>query len=138
MLYNVSNHDHTKWSEKQLNAAKEKWGDVISIPFPQVDPTWTAFEVQNVADELVASIVGNHKFTELSGLYNNAFLVQGEMSMTFALIRSLQNKCFDVYCATSERKSIETLDTEGRTVKTSVFDFVQFREYDYFNFRCSE
>ncbi len=37
MLVNFTNHPSSQWGERQLREA-EKYGDIVDVPFPAVDP----------------------------------------------------------------------------------------------------
>lgn len=52
-------------------------------------------------------------------------LVQGEFSLTVALLRKLQDKGITCLAATTERVASD--DAEGRSTRT--YKFVRFREY---------
>ena len=119
IFINCSNHPSTNWGNKQRKAA-EKYGSIIDISFPPVDPVATTEEVIEIAKKMVNTILSMNPV---------AVLCQGEFTVTLAIVRGLQNKGVHVFSACSERKTEERIDQNGLTTKVAVFDFCQFREY---------
>ncbi|MDE5946520.1 MAG: hypothetical protein K2G63_04340 [Oscillospiraceae bacterium] len=119
MLINCTNHPVGEWSAEQLTAAN-KWGKIKEIPFPQVSPYATSTDIDIIAEQLSNEIL---KFQP------DAAVVQGEMTLCYALISKLKCKGIMVLAATSERKTITEKGTDGSTIKTSLFQFAAFREY---------
>ena len=111
---NCSNHPSVRWAEDQLNAAKN-FGDIVDIAFPNVSPKATHENVSRMAVDLAGQIETCHP---------NAVMVQGEMTLTYELVRRLKADGIVCLAACSERRTIE-----NGNVKTSVFEFVQFRSY---------
>jgi|GEM_PF-6216717 len=118
MLLNLSNHAIKEWKEAQLLEANTKFGELVQIGFPNIDPLYSGEEVRDAAMK---------KYTELTSRYNHAdlsVLIAGEQSfiMYFCLI------CIEhgtsLYTAAGPRDSIT--DAEG--VKRSRFHFKQFRK----------
>lgn len=120
MLINLTNHPHETWSAKQLSASKS-YGEIIDIPFPQVDPFAGTSEIAELADQMLTQLLQRHP---------DAVLCQGEMTLAFALVARLKAAGIPVLAACDERKTKETQDEFGNTVKTSVFVFRQYREYE--------
>lgn len=118
MFINFSNHPSTNWSEKQINKAKE-YGEVIDIPFPQVNPLATHAEIDLLANEFINKIVEKNP---------SIVMVQGEMTLCFRVIQLLKEQGIKVVCACSTRNTKEIIQ-DGKTIKTAIFEFVQFREY---------
>lgn len=119
MFINCSNHSSDKWSVKQLNAAKV-YGEIVDISFPNVSPSANKQEIISMASELLAQIVS---------LKPNAVMCQGEFTLTFALVKMLQEKEITVLSACSERQSVDVYKDDGSTERRAVFEFAQFREY---------
>lgn len=120
MLVNLTNHPSAFWADAQRAKARERWGDILDIPFPQVDPAWTTEELFSVAKATVSHVLT---------MSPDAILCQGETGMTFALVQLFQLAKIPVYTATSARDVEETRLEDGGTRKHSVFRFVQFRVY---------
>lgn len=38
MLLNLSNHPSSLWCDEQIKAAETLFGEIVDLPFPQVDP----------------------------------------------------------------------------------------------------
>lgn len=118
MFINFSNHPSINWSEKQIGKAKE-CGEVIDISFPNVDPLATHEEIDLLAKKFV------NKITEKNP---TMVMVQGEMTLCFRVIQLLKEHEIKVVCACSTRNTKEIVQN-GKTIKTAIFEFVQFREY---------
>lgn len=116
-MYNITNHPSKGWSEKQRAAALALSGtDVIDVKFPNVDPSLTSKEVEQLAWDILKDIPRGSKV-----------LIMGEASLAFALIMVALIKRCQVFSTTTERVVVER--AEGNTVvKTAVFEFVQFRD----------
>lgn len=118
MFINYSHHPSAQWGETQLEAARV-YGEVVDIPFAKVKPEASSDEVIALAEAETKKIL--EKLPE-------AVLCQGEMVLTYHLVRLLKQNRVRVLCATTNRHIDETI-VDGKTVKQSVFEFVQFREY---------
>lgn len=119
MFVNFTNHPSAGWSSEQLDAAK-KWGEVVDVFFPNVPPDFGEADISRLADDCI-SVITEHK--------PNAVLVQGEMTLAFAVAARLKKSGVPALCATTERKTEAFTDNDGATVTKSVFKFVRFREY---------
>lgn len=119
MFVNFTNHKSAGWSSEQL-AAAEEWGEVTDLPFPNVPPEFSAEEVSRLAEEYLS---------EITKLKPDAVLVQGEMTLAFAVAARLKKSGVPALCATTERKTETFTESDGATVAKSVFKFVRFREY---------
>lgn len=119
VFINFSNHPSTNWSREQIAEAL-KYGEIIDIPFPDVDPRMGSEEVSLLAC----------KYAEKIMEYNpSAVMCQGEMTLSFRVVELLKSKGILVLAACSARElSCETL-TDGSVVKTQKFRFVRFRSY---------
>ena len=119
MFINFTNHSSELWCGEQRKAA-EKYGEIVDIPFPSVSPKYDSEKV----NELAAS------YAELiCGYKPHAVLVQGEMTLSYAVVSMLLRQGITALCATTERVSASRTGTNGETVKVSEFRFVRFREY---------
>ena len=103
MFLNVSNHPSDKWSPEQL-AAAEKYGEIRDLPFPTVLPYWDIASVCKLADAL---------FEEISAMQPDAVLCQGEMTLTYQLVKRLHAAEIPVFCACSDRISEEIRLPDG-------------------------
>lgn len=119
MLLNFSNHQSADWSAEQTAAAAE-FGTVADLQFPAVPASANTDAVSELADEYCARILA-------SGAV--AVLVQGEMSLAFAVAGRLQKRGIAVLCACSERVCDTVVRDDGSTERRSVFRFVRFRSY---------
>lgn len=114
VFINFSNHPSDKWEIRQIEAAKV-YGEIIDLPFPEVDETKGESYIANLADEYVEKILNYEP---------EAVLCQGEFTLAFAVITALKEQKVDVLAACSRRVAEEH---EGK--KISVFSFERFRRY---------
>ena len=100
MFVNLSNHPSNRWERAQLETARENYGEIVDMPFPQVTPDASNDELQILAQEYVQRIMSLTKSQTVT------VHIMGEMTFT-------------------ERKN--TYNDDG--TKVSEFQFVKFREY---------
>lgn len=113
MFLNLSNHPSANWSEKQLAASG---GNVVDMPFPQVDPDGDEAYIENLANEYLQKIL---EMKDVSAVH-----LMGEMNFTFALANMLKSRGIVCVASTTKRDTVEEND-----VKVSIFNFVRFRRY---------
>lgn len=120
MFINLSNHPCETWSREQL-AAAEAYGEVRDMAFPNVpadaDETWIIGAASAVCREILSRDP-------------DAVLVQGEMSLTYSIVKMLRHNGITVVCASSERCCETEIAPDGSTLRRSVFRFVGFRKYE--------
>lgn len=119
MFINLSNHPSSLWMEKQIEVAKT-YGDIIDMSFPQIDPEWDDSMINQLVDEYLVKVCEYDK---------PVVMLQGEMVFSYRLITKLKEKGIKVVAACSKRVAIEKHDEEGNSIKTSIFQFIRFREY---------
>lgn len=56
VFINCSNHPSERWSREQKQAA-EGYGEIVDLPFPEVDPSWDAGQVRSHPKTLMLHIV---------------------------------------------------------------------------------
>lgn len=119
MLINLSNHPSSNWSQEQIETAKRFYGDIVDLPFPNVDPAGN--------EEYIEALAGEYckKVEELAAGKDVTVHLMGEMALTLALVQRLQTQGIPCVAATTKRETVEYAD--GR--KESVFKFVRFRKY---------
>jgi hypothetical protein len=115
---NFSNHPSTGWGEEQVKACEG--ANILDVKFPAVPSTATTSEVKALAEKCVEEILSHEPTT---------VMVAGEMTLTCAVVEILKAHGVKVVSACSERVSVESVGENGEVTKTSVFRFVQFREY---------
>lgn len=120
MFINVSNHSSEKWSQAQ-KAAALYYGEIVDIPFPNIDPRATLQDISHLVKEYAQKIL---EFFEAP-----VVMVQGEYTFTHRLVNCLQSYNITVVSACSERKTVESVAEDGTVIKRSEFVFVQFRQY---------
>ena len=118
---NLSNHTSASWSAEQTAAAKAiSGGEIVDVQFPAVPAGAAKESVAQMAADLVEKI---------KGLNPGAVMCQGEMTLTYEVVRLLKLEEIPAVAACSNRETVEKQDKDGNTVKTAVFRFQQFREY---------
>lgn len=125
MLINCSNHPYEIWSDLQKEAAS-MYGEVMEMPFPQIDPVLSSEEIRRLVAEYARDI-GQQK--------PDAVFVAGEFTFTFMLVDKLLSDGVKVIASCSRRVTEETKKEDGTNEKKSVFRFERFREYEYFESR---
>ena len=137
MFVNFSNHNSSKWSEDQYNAAI-KDGIVVDVPFPEVEAYESDKYIMELAEEYLIKLVygpwdTKDKFTQGLTLKPTTILVQGEFTLAFTVIRLLQKNYpnIRVVAACSERVVQEVQLPDDTTQKVSTFKFIRFREYPH-------
>lgn len=118
MFINHTNHPSQYWSDTQLDAGC-KYGVIMDMPFPRIDPMASSAEISQLAQESAARIIALHP---------TAVLCQGEFIYCHALVERLLAVGITVVAATSERV-VEESYGDGVNEKIVNFQFVQFREY---------
>lgn len=116
MFINLTNHPSENWSEEQL-AAAHKYGEIVDIHFPNIEPSFTSSMVNSLADDTVSTITALGKDIVVH--------IMGEMTFTFAVVSRLKTMNIKCVASTTERNTVITPDGK----KISEFKFVQFREY---------
>ena len=130
MFINISNHNSSKWSSEQLEAAKNIGnGEVIDIAFPNVPSQATTQEVTDIARKVVCDIDNIARGNGRSKHEVHIVHVMGESTLVFSIVHLLQRYHYIVVASTTERISEERVEN-GSTVKNTVFKFVQFRQYE--------
>ena len=122
MFINLSNHQSSKWSSAQLESAFALTSDshVMDISFPAVPSTATTEDIITIADGLYHKVMANKPET---------IMVAGEFTLAYAMIELCLRAGIKVVAACSERRTNEVVNEDGTTTKTTVFEFVQFREF---------
>ncbi len=97
MLVNFTNHPSSQWGERQLREA-EKYGDIVDVPFPDVDPE---------EDEAYIGVLASEYAERILNLVPDAVLCQGEFCLVYRVVSLLKEKNITVLAACSERCVIQ-------------------------------
>lgn len=111
---NFTNHPSDQWDSKQKKEA-EKYGEIVDIPFPAVDP---------MGDEQYIERLGKELTDQIMKMNPKAVLCQGEFTLVYQVVQTLKKQGITVFAACSKRNVIEE-----KNKKIVTFDFVQFRQY---------
>jgi len=115
IFLNISNHPSKNWSPEQTKAAHLHGELIVDMKPPLIDPGASAEDIFNLAQEFILSVPENTRCA----------MISTEYTFTFALVSLLQKNGITCVAATTERTILE--DKNG--VKTSIFSFIQFREF---------
>lgn len=126
MLINLTNHPVQYWENKQLQEAEKLYGTVTDLPFPFINPAADESEIKALAREY-ADICS--ELLEAQADENNAVHIMGEFLFCFFTVNELLNKGIQCISSATDRNT-----RENNGVKTSVFNFVRFREYSLHTF----
>ena len=126
MLINFTNHPSEKWTDDQKNSATRLYGGVRDLPFPAVPANAGTPEIIAMADGVIDKILAIKEENIDTGTF--AVMVQGEFTLTYAVVRRLLDRKIKAVSAVSERNVIEQVEN-GEVRKTIVFRFGGFREY---------
>jgi len=121
MLINISNHPSENWSGKQFEAAVNNYGEILDLPFPQIDPDLQKEDIIAFAGCYAAQITAllkNKKGT-------SAVHLMGEQTFCYCLVELLKEKNITVIASTTKRIA-ENRPDGSKVVK---FSFCKFREY---------
>lgn len=121
MLINLSNHPFVYWSEEQRVEARNRWGRVEDISFPQIDPMADTDTVQTIARDYCSRCV---RLLHEAGETPSAVHLMGEMVFCFHLTTLLKAEGVEVVASTARRNV-----SYSASVKKTIFDFVTFRNY---------
>jgi len=121
MLINLSNHPSSIWSSEQISEAYSRFGNIVDLTFPAIDPFGDETYIDSLVDEYLTRIDGI--FGGIS-LYDCTVHLMGEMNFTYALVNALKNKGIRCVASTTVRNTTNSLG-----LKVSEFSFVRFREY---------
>ena len=119
LLINLSNHPYSTWCESQKVAASV-YGDVVDVPFPNIDESNDMDYINVLADQYFQEIQ--------SKVINKDVTVHlmGELTFTFALLKRLQEK--GIRCIASTSKRIVKEKVPGKKEEV-IFAFKRSREY---------
>lgn len=118
MFINFTNHPFETWTIKQLKAAQQ-YGQLIDLPFPNIDRDSSELGVHALVDEYM------NKILQISAGRTCVIHIMGEMTFTYAMVQELKSRGFTCLASTTERMAEELLNG----VKNVRFEFCKFREY---------
>ena len=123
MFINFSNHRTENWGEEQLAAAK-RYGEIVDMPFPNVDPLGNECYISNLANEYVEKIV-----SMIQNPLQDVVHIMGELNLVFSVVSKLTAKGVTCVASTTERIVVEKVTETGELIKNATFKFCQFRAY---------
>ncbi len=122
MLLNLTNHPSEKWGKDQTSAAKNQWGEIMDMAFPQIDPNSDESNIER----MVSDTFGEIRTIIPEPSEKDAIHLMGEQTFCFALISRLLDAGYNVVASTTERQKVIL---EDGITEQSVFTFKQFRTY---------
>lgn len=123
MLINCTNHPYEIWNEPQRKASRV-YGEVVDLPFPQIDPAATPEEIRGIVDRYV---------DEIETRKPEAVLAAGEFTCLFMLVDRLLRDGVEVLCTCSRRITEEEKKPDGSNEKKTHFYFEGFRRYEHYH-----
>ena len=127
IFINLSNHPSNKWSSNQIATAIDMadMGPVVDVPFPNIDPEMSTDDISGLARDIfykdILNLIAEYDADEV------ILHVMGEMTFTYNIINLVKNfKGENIVCVASTTKR-NVVEKNG--IKTSTFEFVQFRKY---------
>ncbi len=122
MLINCTNHPYEIWTKK-LKEAAACYGEVVDLPFPQIDPRMTTAKLRELTRE---------KADQIMAMHPEAVLLAGEYTFAFMLADRLLQDGVKVLCFSNRRQVTESRRPDGTNEKKSIFIFEAFGEYAYY------
>jgi len=119
MLINLSNHPYVQWDAKQKEAALA-YGVCKDMAFPDIDPSESETDIDALSDEYLQKIL------QMSDNASIVVHVMGEMTLTFSLVKKLQQH--GIRCIASCAKRNVSITGDG--IKHVIFNFERFRYYE--------
>jgi len=123
MLINLSNHRLEHWSTAQLESARENYGSIFDLEFPQLDPADNLQKIKIQVDEFENQC--EKILNEAKSEYKDAVHIMGEMTFVYQFVKKMTAKGILCVASTTER-----IVTETENGKLSIFKFIQFRPYE--------
>ncbi len=119
-LINISNHNSKNWSKEQ----KVGFDEIVDVQFPNIPANATTKDVILIAYDLLEKLTD-----EVSTEDELNIMLQGEFSLCYKLKELLDKAYWTVnyYIPTTERKVVESFGTNNEIIKTTIFQFVQWR-----------
>ena len=114
VFVNFTNHPWERWDKRQAAEAL-KYGTILDIPFPSVDPEGNEDYIDQLAKVYTKQILEIHP---------TAVLCQGEFCLCYRVVKILQKDGILVLAACSER-----MVKEMGQKKEVLFKFRRFRNY---------
>ena len=122
---NLSNHPSTKWSEEQLNSAKQYSENIIDIPYPNIPQTATQEQIRDIMKDTLEKVVEANPKT---------VMCMGENITCHNFVKELEDKGINVVVAVTKPSGTKTIENpDGTTKQVSVFKFEGFRDYNCFH-----
>lgn len=118
MFINLTNHPSAHWGEEQISAASQ-YGEIVDWPFPTVQPSASQDDILRFAEDVYSDVI------DVYGNKIAAAHIMGEFTLCYALVQLF--KASGITCLASTTDRVTTVNPDGS--KTSMFKFVQFREY---------
>jgi hypothetical protein len=115
MLINFSNHPSSQWPDNQKQAAKDNFGEVIDIPFPNIDPRASCAALEALAERFI---------NDLTSHENDTIHIMGELTFTYIIVNKM--RLLGRFCVASTTERKVEMDGDIKKVK---FEFVAFRAY---------
>ncbi|MEY8310008.1 hypothetical protein AAK899_10880 [Erysipelotrichaceae bacterium 51-3] len=117
---NITNHASQFWSKSQTEAARQLFGTVIDLPFPQIQVQMTDKEIDDLVEIYLKKVTAYE---------NPTVLCQGEFVFTYRMVHALQKRKIQVVAAQGTLEREEYQDKDQNTVKRTIYRFARFLKY---------
>ena len=124
MLINLTNHPYQSWGQKQKDDINTKYGKVVDMTFPFLDPN------EPNEEEKIAQLVREYR-DKLITLKPDAVLLMGEWSFTMSLVNELLKNNIKVLSTAINLDMKITKNPDGSTSRIANIHYVGLREYHY-------
>jgi Mg2+ and Co2+ transporter CorA len=101
MLINFSNHNSSRWKEKQKQISYELFNSIVDIEFPSINPEAEADELEQLLNKTMDELL---KIIDQSNDENKAIHIMGEMTFSFRLVTKLKERGIRCIASTTERR----------------------------------
>ena len=134
IFINVSNHRIDTWTKEQLEEATILGnGNIVDIPFPYVHPEMNELQIEDMAIDLIETILNHIDVDNDRVAYIH---IMGELGLTYKAVDSLFKIKYEedigvellvIHSTTS--RDVHEFKEGNLTKKNVVFKFIQFRSY---------
>lgn len=119
VFINLSNHPSANWDSMQSGDAL-KYGRIVDMPFPLI--------TVDITEEKMEALVEQY-YDRIMQYKNPVVMLQGEFVFVYRMVARLKDASVRVFCACTERRSVEEKLADGSVRKISYFEYSGLREY---------
>ena len=114
-------------TEEQKEDAKKSWGVEAFVSLPkELQGLWSSVPAN--LEDINAYLEPFKAFILQDLKHDDVVLVQGDFGSTYAMVSFVKSLGAKAVYATTKRNVVEK-ESDGKIVKTSVFEHIRFRKY---------